>query len=172
LLKDKSVSINWKISTEQDVDHYEIERSINSTLYKKIQTATALNIANSAYSFIDNYAVTGNNYYRIKIVSKDGSIQYSSITKITIGDVKATVSLYPNPIVARQVNLMMNNVAAGNYNISLYNTNGQQVMVQSIQHPGGTANISLQLPGSISAGMYQLRLSGKENNFTNSVIVK
>ena len=172
LLKDKSVSINWKASTEQDVDHYEIERSINSTFYKKIESATALNIANSAYSFIDNNAVTGNNYYRIKVVSKDGSIQYSSITKIAVGDVKATISLYPNPIVNKQVNLMMNNVAAGNYNISLYNTNGQQVMVQSIQHPGGTANISLQLPGSISAGMYQLRFSGKDNNFTQSVIVK
>ena len=172
LLKDKSVTVSWKTSNETDVIHYEVERSTNSIDYKKIETTTALNIVNSTYCFTDNNAVTGNNYYRVKAIKSDGSILYSSITKIVIGDVKASVSLYPNPVVNRQANLMMNNINEGSYIISLYNTNGQQLMNQSIKHPGGTANILIQLPGSISAGMYQLRLTGNNNNFTQSVIVK
>ena len=167
-VKAKAAVIDWTVSAEKDVDHYTVESSRNGKEFSAINNAQANNRANSAYSYTDNHAANGDNYYRIKAISKDGSVQYSNIAKVTIGDRREGISIYPNPVVGKTMNVQLSNVAEGNYEVAMYNANGQQVMAQTLQHAGGSITSTFNLPANLASGIYQLKI-GK---FVETVIVK
>ena len=167
-VKAKAAVIDWTVSAEKDVDHYTVESSKNGKDFSAINITQAKNNGNSNYSYTDNQAANGDNYYRIKAISKDGSVQYSNIAKVTIGDRREGISIYPNPVVGKTMNVQLSNIAAGNYEVVLYNANGQQVMEQSLQHAGGSITTTLNLPANLASGIYQLKI-GK---FVETVIVK
>ena len=48
------------------------------------------------YTFQDSDPEQGNNYYRLKMVDKDGSFEFSSVQKI-YNSLEQLVTLYPNP---------------------------------------------------------------------------
>ena len=171
-VKAKAAVIDWSVNTEKEVKSYTVEHSTSGNDFKAINSTTAKNANNSNYSYTDNYATTGDNYYRIKATNTDGSVQYSSIAKVSIGDRKEGMSIYPNPIVGKTMNVQLSNIAAGTYSLSMTNANGQQVMEQSIQHAGGSVTSTVQLPATIASGIYQLRLSSNGKYYTETVIVK
>ena len=171
-VKAKAALVDWSVATEKDVKNYTVEHSTNAKDFVTINTTAAKNISNSNYSYTDNSAVTGDNYYRIKAINLDGTIQYSSIAKVTIGDRREGISIYPNPIVGKTMNVQLSNIAAGTYMLSMINANGQQVMEQSLQHAGGSVTSTVQLPSTIASGVYQLRLASNGKSYTETVIVK
>ena len=171
-VKAKSAVIDWSVVTEKDVKTYTVEHSTNGAEFAAINTTSAKNISNSNYSYTDINANTGDNYYRIKAINKDGSVQYSSIAKVTIGDRREGISIYPNPIVGKTMNVQFSNIAAGTYALSMTNANGQQVMEQSLQHAGGSVTETVQLPSTLASGIYQLRIFGNGGSYTETVIVK
>ena len=171
-VKAKAALVDWSVATEKDVKNYTVEHSTNAKDFVTINTTAAKNISNSNYSYTDNSAVTGDNYYRIKAINLDGTIQYSSIAKVTIGDRREGISIYPNPIVGKTMNVQLSNIAAGTYALSMINANGQQVMEQSLQHAGGSVTSTVQLPSTIASGVYQLRLASNGKSYTETVIVK
>ena len=169
---DKDAVISWSVVTEKDVKNYMLEHSTTGKDFVSINTVSAKNISNSNYSYSDKSAVPGDNYYRIKAINLDGTIQYSSIAKVTIGDRREGISIYPNPIVGKTMNVQLSNIAAGTYMLSMINANGQQVMEQSIQHAGGSVTSTVQLPSTIASGVYQLRLASNGKSYLETVIVK
>ena len=171
-VKAKTAVIDWSVVTEKDVKVYTVEHSTNGAEFAAINTTSAKNISNSNYSYTDINANTGDNYYRIKAINKDGSVQYSSIAKVTIGDRREGISIYPNPIVGKTMNVQLSNIAAGTYAISMTNANGQQVMEQPLQHAGGSVTETVQLPVTLASGIYKLRVAGNSGSYTETVIVK
>ena len=171
-VKEKGIVVDWSLISEINVDHYIVERSTNAKIFEAIESQNAYNVNNSQYSYTDNKASVGVNYYRIKAISKDGAIQYSSIATVTIGDSKEGISVYPNPVVGRVMNLQLNNLMAGNYSVTMYNSAGQQIMLKNIAHKGGSATATVTLLANVSTGLYQLELSGSSKNYFETVIVK
>jgi hypothetical protein len=76
------VNLNWSTYTEQDVDHFSIEKSINGGVsWHKIAQVPA--VGNSQmqqfYSYIDYSPLSPRGYYRIVSVDIDCSRQYSLV---------------------------------------------------------------------------------------------
>jgi hypothetical protein len=88
------VKIDWTTLNESAVNKYEVERSLNGRNFETIGSVNARNSFENVYSFNDANP-SALNYYRIKSVSRDGEIKYSTILKINIG--KSGMQLYPNP---------------------------------------------------------------------------
>ncbi|MGB8195317.1 MAG: hypothetical protein WCF67_25520, partial [Chitinophagaceae bacterium] len=92
------VVLIWKTARFETGDVFEIERSTNGTDFQKIGSVNVARVANSSdYTFDDNAPTNGLNYYRLKMLSVDGSITYSSI--IAIEFVKKSeiyLTVYPN----------------------------------------------------------------------------
>ncbi len=148
--------IIWNIEAEINAANYVVERSIDGTNFTAIGSIDATNAGK--YSFIDAATTNASSYYRIKAVDKDGSFAYSAVV-FTVADTKtAAVTVYPNPITNKQVNVQLSNLSKGNYNIEVYNNLGQAILSKAIQFDGGTSSLSLQLPVSINAGLYRLSL--------------
>ncbi len=89
----KDIVIEFKTSNEQNVQTFEIERSVNKSGFKKITSIDAKGIP-SNYRYVDTEAFmkdnqnsdnpTATNYtYRIKIIFKDNSFSYTNTVNVS-----------------------------------------------------------------------------------------
>lgn len=170
-VKAAGVQISWNTSNEINVANYSVEKSIDGRSFTSIATVLAKNNATNSYNVIDP-SITGAAYYRIKAIDKDGSYTYSAVV-FTVADTKtAAVTVYPNPITNKQVNVQLSNLSKGSYNIEVYNNLGQVILSKAIQFDGGTTSLSLQLPTNLNAGLYRLSVSNGVTKFNKTISVQ
>jgi len=155
------VQVQWTAKTETDMDRYEVERSFDGLRFSKQSTAAAVGNSNVMvnYTWYDNTAQTGNNFYRVKAFDKSGHTKYTTVANVNIGKRKPGMLFYPNPVTGNSFGLELTNMDKGNYDIELCNNIGQIVFRTVVQHPGGTALHQIAL-NELSNGTYQLLLRG------------
>ena len=160
--KNKGVQIEWRSEQELNIESYEVERSQTGVQFGSIGKITARNNNGGSvdYSIFDAANQSGLNYYRIKIIGKSGDIKYSMVMKVNIGKATGSISIYPNPVTGNNVALQINNMPAGMYTVSLANAVGQRMAIKTINHSGGSAAELLQLPKTITSGVYQIKITG------------
>jgi hypothetical protein len=120
-----SVCLNWQTANEQNVSHFEIQRSIDGRTYTTVGTKAANNHATNFYGTTDDIASLQSNgqiYYRIKQVDADGRFSYTNVQLVKLTD-KLTISVYPNPV-SDVINIVgWNNVVK----MQLYDATGKQL---------------------------------------------
>jgi hypothetical protein len=162
-------TVNWTIAAERNIRQYEVERSANGSTFVTAGTVSASGLSN--YSFADANAMTGILYYRIKSVGIAGEINYSSMVKLSAGNIKPGYSISPNPVENGMVNLQLKNQPAGNYNLRLVNNIGKTMFSKTLQHSGGSSLQMITLPASLAAGSYQAILKGAAGKPTSQTII-
>ncbi len=95
---DKSITLKWTIGIEKEWQHYDLERSADGLSFHRI--GHILNKDKPFYFFVDKHPLSGNNFYRLKMVSKEGVTAYSSIILAELDNDKDNWQLYPNPAYA------------------------------------------------------------------------
>ncbi len=158
LLQQNKVPLNWTIIAAKEVDHFEIERSLDNTTYNKVGTVNDLVKLNEAQGFEFTDDITGINneiiYYRLKVIGKAGEIKYSSVLIIRRKDLQTPVTMMPNPA---------NNYVTVNMYVEknipatfiLIDKVGKKVLVQTENLQRGFNNITLSLD-KYNAGVYAL----------------
>lgn len=89
----------WATSMEMNSDRFEIERSTDAGSWNKIGQVMAAfesNIKNSYY-FTDENPESGLNYYRLKMIDRDGTFAYSHIKSVHFPEF-TWAKLFPNPV--------------------------------------------------------------------------
>ncbi len=158
--KNGGIWIDWITYTEHNVDHYEIERSVNGgQQFATIGQTAARNTNNqSEYGWLDATPVNGNNFYRIKSVDLDGKISYSLIIRVNLTRSGEDIVIYPNPAQKGYVSFQVGDLHKGDYTLKIFNSSGQQIHTQKFVHEGGPLTQTITLPAGIKAGMYNLQL--------------
>jgi hypothetical protein len=162
LQQDKNgVQINWATVSEQNNNHFDIERSSNGSVFTKIATVKGNNNSTTAnsYSVYDNKPLNGVNYYRLKQVDNDGKVTTSVIKSIDISGQRVIVKAYPNPTHG-DVNFILQNNNGGVITATLTNVAGKVVHQEVIQTNSSVSNYKLNLTSKLPAGMYVLQLKG------------
>jgi hypothetical protein len=167
--KNTGIQLEWNTQSEINLDSYEVEKSMDGSNFTKAGTVIAKGL--SAYNWFDASPTNGSNYYRLKMIDKDGSFKYSSIVNVKIGGIKNVFTVAGNPIKNKIVELQMRNVEKGNYTISVYNNIGQQIMSKIIVHGGGSASQTLYL-NKVYKGTYQLSITGSNIRVTKTLLVE
>ncbi len=160
------VNLTWNTIGEGHVGKFVIEKSLNGNSFFAIDTVVANNKILASYDFSDNNIESGRVYYRIKALNIDGSVIYSSIASVDNEKVFGEYHIFPNPITGSQLNIVFKDSQKGNYQLVIYNSLGQLVMVKDIAHIGGTTNYSFALNKGLISGDYKAiikELSGKGN---------
>lgn len=80
------------------------------------------------------------------------------------------ISVYPNPVVNGVINLQMNNMPQGAYNVRVFNSIGQVIATKQINHAAGSATETLNIKG-LSKGMYQLEVVKPDNSKFSSKVM-
>jgi hypothetical protein len=164
------VKLTWGIATEVNTFRYVIERSIDG---KTFTSAGSLNASlASTYNWIDIAPSNGTNFYRINAIDKDGASLYTSILKVKLGSKTTDIIISPNPVRGKQLTLQLGNLLKGTYTLNVYNSTGQTVITQQLNHQGGSASKVLPLPASAKGGMYNLQLSSNGVNISKPFIVE
>ena len=99
MMNEKQVANLWTTATEINTSHFNIQRSIDGNNFKTVEIVAAKGLGD--YSFIDDIRNLElgirNLYYRLEIVDKDGSKQYSGIRNVELGVKNNGISVFPNP---------------------------------------------------------------------------
>ncbi|MEN9609224.1 MAG: hypothetical protein RLZZ628_38 [Bacteroidota bacterium] len=148
--KAQQVEIAWKVSNERDVAHYEVERSFDGQSFNALATVNA-----GQFSVLDAAAFTGVQYYRLKIVERDGHSTYSSVQSVAV-QLKSDFHIYPNPT-SDLLNVEFQSASTQTIEIELVNALGQTIQRYAQASDIGENRFTLSMGGQIS-GLYTLRL--------------
>lgn len=172
--KEKAIGVEWTVANESATLYYEVEKSVDGVSFTVLGRVKAATL--SSYSFLDASPVMGMNYYRIKGVSTNGQVQYSSIATAQLQSATAAangpslVSVYPNPLKGTSFTLTLSKLAAGAYTLSVTDEQGKTVFTQAVTHSGGTASHKIVLNHKLSAGSYFIRVSSPFSTETTTII--
>lgn len=173
--KNNNVSVRWQVENELNIKSYTIEKGIDGANFAAAGTikATAVTDSSTTYNWIDVNAVTGINYYRIKNINTDGSMAYSKIVQASIAATESNISVYPNPVVDKIINLQFTGMPKGNYNARVINNQGQIVLSKQITYTGGTATQKIKTGNSIASGTYKVEVTSPDNvKATISILIQ
>lgn len=159
-----NVLLSWKVAAEQDILRYEIERSADGRNFDKAGSVMATN--SDAYSWLDISALPATTYYRVKSIDLSGEIKYSGIAKIFAGDERSMITVSPNPVQGNELNMQFKNKQEGRYDIRLVDAAGRVLLISAVQHAGGNSAQTIQLPFTVSRGVYQLIMTDADKNVT------
>jgi uncharacterized repeat protein (TIGR03803 family) len=89
--------LSWKSETENNLLEYHIEKSIDGNNFKIIGSIAAQNNTQNKYQYKDeeDNGVNKYSFYRLKIIDKNGSYNFSNIVKIANKDNKELL-IYPS----------------------------------------------------------------------------
>ena len=161
----KNVLCKWETNQEENVNNFNIERSINGKTFESIGTTKASGKTTAAafYQYTDENAYKLNAttlYYRLKMIDNDGKFSYSNIVYIKLGE-KQSVLLYPNPA-KDLINLQINNTAAATINntIQIVDELGRVLLEKKVIVTTGTQSFELNTT-SLSKGNYVIVIKGE-----------
>jgi hypothetical protein len=154
-LANNAVAINWKVATESNINNYSIERSSNGVSFNAIGTVNAQNLGN--YNFIDNNALQGTSYYRLKVMESNGTFNYSPIAKVKSNGKNLNINaIYPSPVKEMlTVNINNNKVAFATINI--VDLNGKTILTSKANLVNGLTQETINV-ANLKAGVYMLRI--------------
>jgi hypothetical protein len=168
-----SVKLNWEVAAEINIRNYEVQRSADGIdfITAGIIAAKANSSNGNNYSLSDATAPSKILFYRIKGVETNGESKYSSIVKVSAGDVKHGFTIVSNPVENGIINLQFTNQQAGSYNIKVINNSGQNIINQSVNHTGGNNNQLINLPEITPPGIYSVIVITPDNTFITKTIM-
>jgi len=155
-VNNKYAQLDWTTVNELNFDYFVIERSTPSTDYDSIGSVPGKGDSQVSqhYEFQDAHPAEGANYYRLRMVDKQGHFTYSYMVLLNFS--LAVVKLYPNP---------------ANHSVYLENnpnfTHDQPVQIELIDPLGqrlssaayptaGLTRVTVQIPPNIVSGTYFL----------------
>lgn len=158
----ENVKLVWNIVGAKNIDRYVVEKSMDGNAYKTIGNVTAEQ-DKSVYTFYDEDAYNGANFYRIKAIDEAGAIQYSNMVLINFNALtKYGVTLYPNP--AKDYTTISTDDKAV-YECTLSDLSGK-----TIQHFKLDTQYNLNTKG-LTKGMYLLHGNNSSKSFVLKLLI-
>ncbi|MGI8952291.1 MAG: T9SS type A sorting domain-containing protein [Chitinophagaceae bacterium] len=169
-----NIQVDWTSLNEVNISHYEVEKSLNGTNFTTIGTEAAIKNGQPYvdYRFTDIHPASGNNFYRIKVVNADGTVAYTNIADVVMGEARPNIAVYPNPVTIRNFTVQLTNLPAGKYTLQLYNNLGQLIISKTVEHPGGSASQTIYLPASVARGAYTFKFANSITRFIKTLIIQ
>ncbi len=162
----KNNLLQWQTAQEINLDRFEIERSSNGRDYSSIGK---VNSGLSNYTFTDNTALSGVNYYRVKMIDKDGKFEYS-LVRTLINSGSFYVSIYPLPAKGR-LNMQIESSKTEKAEIFVTDIGGKTLITNFITLAAGVNNTFINVQ-ALSKGAYFLKIVTSETTETRKIILE
>jgi uncharacterized delta-60 repeat protein/uncharacterized repeat protein (TIGR01451 family) len=150
--------LQWSTSQEINLSGFAMEKSSNGKDFTTMGWQAA---GTNSYVFIDVHPLKAKNYYRLKLVDKDGSYSYSVIQMVD-NSKGLIVSVYPNPTKG-QLNLLLNSESRQLASISILTLDGREMIKQQVELKVGINLLPLGIHHLLPAH-YFLKVIGKDGH--------
>jgi hypothetical protein len=161
--------LNWSTASELNTLKFEVEKSLDAVNFSYIGEKAAAGNSNVTinYTLNDEHPVLGSNYYRLKMIDKDGQYEYSEIINIKVDDIPAAndgiIKVYPNPTTG-QINIVYQAANSQKLNLDVFNVIGQSMFNKIYELNAGLHTLVLDA-AEYAKGVYILNL---QNNTAGS----
>ena len=160
--------LQWKVTYEENVAYYELQRSFDGNLFRSISTQQRS--ASMQYLYADQQPGAVN-YYRVRIVDLDGRVTYSEVRMVLFGK-GGMLTVFPNPVAqSSELRIQFPESWQGKAAvIECYNAAGQQLIRRSVQACSAVETI---FTGSLPKGQYLLRFNnGSAQTETRKITIR
>lgn len=163
------VQLKWTTAEELAFDHFTLQRSTDGQHFTGIQQIAGQqhnSTITQTYAYTDRVNTSGNIYYRLAMVDKDGSVEYSTIEMVTVAATVQQAKIYPT--IVKQGVLFVEADAATPVKIDIYDMNGKHLLSQALSSNGRQ---QVSLPAGISKGSYISRLTAGQQLITQKIFL-
>ncbi|MBS1607857.1 MAG: T9SS type A sorting domain-containing protein [Bacteroidetes bacterium] len=169
-LENKTVSLEWAALCDQDADYFTVERSIDGNAFTYLGLVEVGVVANkpTTFRYADNISLVKSSfvYYRLKTVTKQAKISYSSIVAIPLNDnSKQDIHIVPNPV-TNQLRLTITSFSKLKADVQIFDENGRMMMNRSANVKAGTNYLEFSETENYPMGVYYLRVKLDNNVIT------
>lgn len=160
--------LDWSVAEDADVSVFEIERAAGNDGFKVIGRVEALEPTGKfvPYTFLDKAALSGNNFYRLKITESNGDIKSSPVRMVIFNDTGFKVSFTPNPA-DDILNVLIQSPGSKSV-IKLVDPAGRVVIEESFEEKSINAHLEV---GSFNAGLYTLVVENGTEKFSEKIMI-
>jgi trimeric autotransporter adhesin len=172
LTADKTTALNWSTAEEYNSKEFEIERSYDGNTFVSIGSVLSQgNIAvETKYRFNDNTISQEFNYYRLKMIDKDGKFTYSKVVLIKNPRVgKGKFKVLNNPF-NQAIDIQLETQLNGNAIIRLFDMSGKTIYLSQAAINNQTRHRINLGNTRIAAGTYLLEVSINGKRFIEKVL--
>jgi len=161
-LIDNHARIEWVTLEEQDADHFELLKSEDGISFSAITTIRSEGNSSTArtYNFTDGKLKNGFNYYKLKIINKDGTFSYSDVRKINHQSEHTVIRVKGNPFQSN-ISLEIDTDLSQNVSIIVTDVTGRIVKRLNPSLYVGVNSIDINA-SELSKGSYYLGITGQK----------
>jgi Secretion system C-terminal sorting domain len=170
VLNDKSVVLKWQAENEINFNYFGVEYSTDGVHFSDIGT---VNYADgiSGYQFIHATPQQGQNFYRLRLVDKDGGYVYSAVLLIQIeAGQSSSLVIYPNPAFD-YVTLQFNAVSAQAMAIEIFDNSGKRLVNKNYTAVQGRNYVSIPDIKNLPHGIYLVKVQTLSGVVTEKLVV-
>jgi hypothetical protein len=174
-LQGNIVPLSWNIITPQEINRFEIERSIDNVNYAKAginNQPVSLNVQQQL-GYADDITGISNEiiYYRLKVIGKNGDIKYSNVLVLRRTKTNATIAIMPNPASA-YLSIRIYAEKDADMDIRIIDNIGRTLLVQRQKVLKGNNTVQLNGLDKFSSGFYSLQLVNNNELITEKLIIQ
>ncbi|MCE7060692.1 T9SS type A sorting domain-containing protein [Dyadobacter sp. CY343] len=163
--EERSVLLSWTTTSETNSSHFAIERSADGKQWQELGTVPAQVESDSSWSYLftDNYPLTGENLYRLRMVDMDSTFAFSRIRSVFF-DTNGEIVLFPNPLTLGSELRIQTSDPSNIRQVEIIDTAGKQVLVSPWKSTIPVAHIA--------AGLYLVKIIYADGSVSHHRIVK
>ncbi len=155
----EKVNLSWKTSSEINSKEFQVEKSHNGIAFTQFAVIDAKGNTSieSAYVAIDERPFSGQSFYRLKMVDKDGTFTYSEIVKIKTPAKSVFFSrAFPNPTTGKLTLEVISDMRK-NLSAEVLDLLGKRVQLDRINLEPGV-NLKTVMVNRLAVGTYFIQL--------------
>lgn len=165
--------LGWKTEQEMNILRYELERRIDNGNFVKVADIPSRNsISVTTYNYSDNITGLGgsNYYYRLKVVSTDGTVNYSTVVLLKLSS-RAGLEVLGNPVTSGS-SIKLTLAAPQRVVFKIFDAKGRLVNMIPKDATAGANNYPISIFGSLAAGHYTIQALTNGERFIKRIIVR
>jgi len=164
-----SVELSWTTASEFNSDYFDVERSTDGVNFSSIGRVQAAGFSTSVRKYVldDRQPVRGVNYYRLRQVDRDGTMDFSQVVSVRF--VPTRLEVFPNPATGTQLTIRLPE-GMGNVQAQLTDLEGRSITAQTTLQEGFSAP-AVDISG-VTTGAYMLRITDEAGTaWTERIVI-
>lgn len=170
--KNDDVVANWNTFNESNVNGYFLQRSKDGNSFEDVSFVGAKNALEANYSTSDKVKGGGVMFYRVKSVDLDGKQGFSAVAKISIDNGMANGVTVINPVRGNRVEVQLNGLEPGVYQVSLNSISGSRLNTKSVNVQNERVTVSMDIPATAGKGIQVLTVGGNKFRYAGKIVVE
>jgi len=174
IVSNEEALLNWYVTENNAVDHFEIERSADGIHFTPVGVinshSSESNVA--SYRYNDPEQITSDGlYYRLKIVNITNHISYSKVIRLSINDnTRVVIKIIPNPV-RDYMQVSFYSSMQKNVKVSIYDVSGKLMRIINRSIPQGNSILNISNFQTWPDGVYSVKVILGNDVFVNKIIL-